>query len=142
MVGGCPELGSWDANAAPMLAWSEGDCWVGAMTLPPGDLSFKLVVVRSDGGQRWEDGGDRLLQVSERSMLRATCRFGDTSNTALDGPAFSSVDDEYDLQVGASRGLCLPCWPACLLPAAPCIALPPCHAAGCAFARSSAAQHA
>ena len=99
VVGSCPELGGWDAGAAPMLDWSEGDCWVGAVSLPPGDHAFKLVVVRTDGSQRWEDGGDRRLALTGRAMLRATCRFGDTNSTSLDGPGQDM--DMPDLQVSA-----------------------------------------
>lgn len=98
VVGSCAELGSWDAAAAPMLNWQEGDCWVAELPLPPGECAFKLVVVRSDGGQQWEEGGDRRVQVPRLTALRAVCRFGDTSSMQVDGPA----EPSGQVQVGAA----------------------------------------
>ena len=81
VVGSCPELGGWDAQQAPSLAWQEGDNWAAALALPPGQHAFKLVVVRQDGSQQWEDGADRSLAVAPAGAVRLTCRFGDTGAT-------------------------------------------------------------
>jgi hypothetical protein len=88
LVGSCAELGAWDAAAAPMLTWQEGNNWTADLALPPGQHSFKLVVVRGDGGQQWENGGNRELSVPAMGgtapTLRAVCRFGDTAAMAVE----------------------------------------------------------
>lgn len=84
VVGSCAELGGWNAAAAPMLNWSEGDTWTAAVALPPGQHTFKLVIVRQDGSQIWEDGQDRSVQLARTLAARLTCRFGDTASTQLE----------------------------------------------------------
>lgn len=84
VVGSCAELGGWRVEAAPSLVWQEGDNWTAAVALPPGDHTFKLVIVRQDNSQIWEDGGDRSLQLARTPAARVTCRFGDTSSTQLE----------------------------------------------------------
>ncbi len=62
------------------------------MAVPPGEHSFKLVIVRQDGSTYWEDGSDRSLSVAASGppaargtpALRATCRFGDTTATGVE----------------------------------------------------------
>lgn len=102
VVGSCAELGSWDAAAAPALEWSEGDCWAGELALPPGEHAFKLVVVRQDGSQQWEEGGDRSLLVPAVAAaaapvglpaLRATCRFGNTACIDVEESSGSEADE-------------------------------------------------
>ncbi|KAI7835251.1 hypothetical protein COHA_010847, partial [Chlorella ohadii] len=92
VVGGCAELGAWDAAKAPALGWAAGDNWAAAVAVPPGEHSFKLVIVRQDGSTYWEDGSDRSLSVAASGppaargtpALRATCRFGDTTATGVE----------------------------------------------------------
>lgn len=84
VVGSCAELGGWRVETAPSLVWQEGDNWTAAVALPPGDHTFKLVIVRQDNSQVWEDGGDRSLQLARTPAARVTCRFGDTSSTQLE----------------------------------------------------------
>lgn len=92
VVGACPALGAWQVDAAPALQWRHGHCWVGALALPPGSHTFKLVVVRADGSAAWEAGTDRALRIPELAgasagappLLTVTCtRFGATEETAL-----------------------------------------------------------
>jgi hypothetical protein len=42
VVGGPPELGAWDAGAAPALTWGEGDVWTATLELPAGEHEFKV----------------------------------------------------------------------------------------------------
>ena len=119
VVGSCPELGGWDPAAAPPLAWHEGHRWAGEVPLPPGQHAWKLVVLRPDGGQRWEEGANRELRIPELAagaaavaaagaaraaaaaaagpLLRATARFGDTTATAV-------AADHSKLHVSLMRG--------------------------------------
>lgn len=61
LVGGGPELGSWDPKKAPRFA--DGRVVV---SLPaPGAYGAKLAVVRADGSVTWQDGADRILFVPE-----------------------------------------------------------------------------
>jgi hypothetical protein len=101
MVGDCEELGAWDATAAPSLVWQEGHSWVGELSVPPGPHSFKLVVLRGDGGQYWEEGENRTLLVpvpasaATSPAVRAVCRFGATADTSVTelAPAKKQVGD-------------------------------------------------
>ena len=97
LVGSSPELGAWSTEAAPKLAWSTGNHWSAQVALPPGQHFFKLVVVRGDGRQQWEDGQNRELAV-QASDLRAVCRFGNTTATTLDQltPAIARVMRAFD----------------------------------------------
>jgi hypothetical protein len=40
--GGCRALGNWEPDAAPSLAWGEGDVWTATLELPPGTHEFKV----------------------------------------------------------------------------------------------------
>lgn len=42
--GGCRALGNWEPDAAPALAWGEGDVWTATLELPPGTHEFKVCV--------------------------------------------------------------------------------------------------
>ncbi|EFN55410.1 hypothetical protein CHLNCDRAFT_52636 [Chlorella variabilis] len=96
VVGNCPELGEWDAQAAPALIWHEDDVWKGELTLPSGrHVAFKLVIVRGDGVTLyWEPGADRRLRVprldaaaaADDAGLLVTCRFADTRGTVVECP--------------------------------------------------------
>lgn len=97
VVGGCPELGGWDVAAAPALVWHEGDRWAADVALPAGQHAWKLVILRADGSQHWEEGPNRELRISELAaaaaaapaaaesapVLRVTAGFGDTASTAV-----------------------------------------------------------
>jgi hypothetical protein len=90
VVGGCQEMGGWDAGAAPRLAWQSGDSWAVEVRLPPGLHNFKLAVVRQDGAAFFEEGPDRELEVPAGAAavavksgtgLRVTCRYGNPYDT-------------------------------------------------------------
>lgn len=92
LAGSCPELGGWDPAAARPLTPGAGGSWTGEVWLPPGQHSFKLVVVlQGELGEIWEGGKDRTLRVphlgalspSSGPALAATCRWGDTAGTVL-----------------------------------------------------------
>jgi hypothetical protein len=42
LVGSDPAFGAWDAEAAPSMAWGEGDVWSWAGELPAGQYDFKV----------------------------------------------------------------------------------------------------
>lgn len=79
------------------------------MAVPPGEHAFKLVIVKQDGSTFWEEGSDRSLAVAANGAslargtpaLRATCRFGDTAATGVEGAAAA----EAAVQVRCCRRL-------------------------------------
>lgn len=88
LVGSCPELGDWDAARGAVLTWQEGDNWSAQLDLPAGSHSFKLVITRPDGSCYWEPGDNRNLAVAKQPgsvPVSATCRFGDTNATEVQG---------------------------------------------------------
>lgn len=88
LVGSCPELGDWDAARGAVLTWQEGDNWAAQLEVPAGDHSFKLVITRPDGSCYWEQGENRKLSLAKKpgsGPVSATCRFGDTSATEVQG---------------------------------------------------------
>ena len=104
IVGAPAELGSWDAAAAPALKWREGDRWTAALPLPPGMHAFKLVVVRGDGSQQWEEGADRQLEVAAGvHALKATCQFGNTGSIDVESSSSDELADEADAAEPAAQ---------------------------------------
>jgi hypothetical protein len=74
-----------------MLEWGEGDNWAAEVALPFGEHAFKLVIMRSDGSQYWEEGENRQLAVvatapSAAPALRVVALFGKTADTAVAQP--------------------------------------------------------
>ena len=68
LVGGAPQLGSWDPAGGLALSWAEGHAWSGVLQLPAGQamegVSAKLAVGTPGGAAAaWEDGPNRLIQV-------------------------------------------------------------------------------
>lgn len=89
LVGSCAELGSWNAQTGAAMSWREGHDWIADVALPPGRHDFKVVVMRGDGSQQWEDGSNRQLSVPQvaaagKFALHATCRFGATADTEVE----------------------------------------------------------
>lgn len=76
-----------------------GDNWAAAVAVPPGEHTFKLVIVKQDGSTFWEEGSNRSLAVAANGAslargtpaLRATCRFGDTTATGVEGAAVAEA---------------------------------------------------
>jgi hypothetical protein len=64
VVGGPPELGAWDAGAAPALTWGEGDVWTATLELPAGEHEFKVCCGRGHCGAK---GGGRMAGLPERA---------------------------------------------------------------------------
>jgi hypothetical protein len=75
VVGGAPELGSWDLSRAFPLSFQRG-WWVGQLTISPrpagggavsGDsletVEYKYVIVNDSAPARWEEGPNRQLLV-------------------------------------------------------------------------------
>ncbi|KAL4442478.1 hypothetical protein ABPG77_005062 [Micractinium sp. CCAP 211/92] len=84
LVGSCAELGAWDASAAPLLQWQEGDDWAATLSLPPGEHTCKLVLVRQDGSLHWEEGEDRAISIpANASSAALAMRFGITAATEV-----------------------------------------------------------
>lgn len=64
VVGGAPQLGDWDAAAAPAMRWSDGDNWTLEADLEPQSCSFKCVIFNTGTGAAiWEDGDNRTVEV-------------------------------------------------------------------------------
>jgi len=78
VVGSPAELGVWNASESTCsLEWTQGDLWVGNLTISPGPVEFKLVQV-SDEEVIWPEGGflffldRRALALTLSLALRAT----------------------------------------------------------------------
>lgn len=63
LVGGSPEFGNWDPNAAPATTWSDGDVWTVTVPLKPGKYEYKVVGLWDGGNASWEDGSNRVVEV-------------------------------------------------------------------------------
>jgi hypothetical protein len=100
-VGDLPELGGWDVQRAPSLAWGEGDVWTGELALPPNSSpSFKFVVCTKKEAVEWEAGENR----STGGAAAVEAVFGDSVGSSSTkvvghrdaGPGRSEDDDEED----------------------------------------------
>ena len=110
VVGDLQELGGWDVQRAPALAWGEGDVWTGEVALPPGSSpSFKFVVCTKKEAVEWEGGENR--QTGGAGVVEA--HFGDNAggggsaksvghSRRDSGPSRCEDDDEEDGGPGAS----------------------------------------
>jgi phosphoglucan,water dikinase len=103
VVGDIPELGGWDVQRAPSLAWGEGDVWTGELALPPNSSpSFKFVVCTKKEAVEWEAGENR----STGGAAAVEAVFGDSVGSSSTkvvghrprdaGPGRSEDDDEED----------------------------------------------
>lgn len=128
LVGSCSELGDWDAARGAVLTWQEGDNWAAQLDMPAGTHSFKLVITRPDGSCYWEPGDNRSLAVPQQSgsvPVSATCRFGDTSATEVQG-----AKDVAPAALKASSASSGAASPAAATPAAAAATAKPAAAAG------------
>ncbi|WIA20888.1 hypothetical protein OEZ85_005234 [Tetradesmus obliquus] len=74
VVGDTQALGCWSVLDGVPLQWQEGDVWRGEVSLQPGMHEFKCVTLKADGGQEWELGSNRVVQVPAGSdALLASC---------------------------------------------------------------------
>jgi hypothetical protein len=72
LVGGAPELGGWDPQAAPTLTRTEGGGATLELSLPAGEVAaLKLVLLDPAGEPTWEPRSDRYLQVGRAEDLTA-----------------------------------------------------------------------
>eukprot|EP00873_Tetraselmis_striata_P040472 jgi/Tetstr1/460736/TSEL_005921.t2 len=75
VVGGLPELGSWSAAGAAQLEWCGGHVWRGTVALPAGaDTEFKCILHGAPGGDIWQPGRNRRLQIPrDHSAVEVRC---------------------------------------------------------------------
>lgn len=64
LSGNAAGLGNWVPEVSPTLSWREGGVWSAEVALPPGNYSFKCMLRTADGSYVWENGENRVLQVS------------------------------------------------------------------------------
>lgn len=64
IVGKCPELGQMMPEVAPFMQWNNGDVWTLEVPVRSGKFVYKAVLRKPDGQYLWEDGKDRVLEVS------------------------------------------------------------------------------
>lgn len=81
LVGGCPELGSWDAHKAPNMKWSEGDVWVSQTQLKPGVYEFKVSSTACGHSRRPDE------QEAQRYMPSYRTQRDRRATAAWDAPA-------------------------------------------------------
>uniref|UniRef100_A0A383VR34 CBM20 domain-containing protein n=1 Tax=Tetradesmus obliquus TaxID=3088 RepID=A0A383VR34_TETOB len=120
VIGSSAELGAWDAAAAPLMVWGEGDIWSLVLPFSAGEHEFKVVVQKSGGELLWEGGDNRKVVVPEDapagSMLVAECSFNFSEQ--MEEPELEPLSEEVvaalqqqaeataaaELQAAASEG--------------------------------------
>lgn len=90
VVGENKKLGAWSVNDALKFTWTEGDNWVGQLTLPPGKYEFKIIVEDTAGGNtEWEKGVNRVLEIPAfPGTMEVPCIFNTPTmqTTFIDAP--------------------------------------------------------
>lgn len=91
LVGGSDEMGQWKVGNALKLQWTPGNVWVGSAPLLAGQrYEFKAMMLnKNTGEQKWEDGGNRCLQVPESgaAALTVNCSWGAADAMRLEAEA-------------------------------------------------------
>lgn len=68
LVGSHPALGSWNADSALALAWTEGHVWRASIEVDPSECSrieYKAILKCADGPAIWEGGADKSADLEE-----------------------------------------------------------------------------
>ncbi len=68
LIGGLPQLGDWNANAAnlPRLAKSGARRWTASLELPIGAVfEYKFLMKAADGSVKWQEGENGILGVTQ-----------------------------------------------------------------------------
>lgn len=106
VVGESDLFGSWSSDQAPELQWKEGHDWQANLDVPPGDCTFKLVIVSSGGGAQWETGDNRSIRVpadASGGQVTIMCHFNQTSSTEVQvTPAAAAQQSNTDTQEAAA----------------------------------------
>lgn len=94
VVGNIPELGNWNAKEGFPLHWTEGDTWVGSLsldTLPHRQIEYKLVKYTARNEYFvWEDGENRKFVVGSSAGDSTVCIWSQ-SNSESSGSSQSTI---------------------------------------------------
>eukprot|EP00775_Hariotina_reticulata_P004981 gene4981-5223_t len=99
VIGSSDEFGAWDAAAAPLMTWGEGDVWSLVKPLGPGEHEFKVVVQKGNGLLLWEDA------EAEENGLRSAVASSDGSPIGTALSSSSEEDAVMTAAVGQSVGM-------------------------------------
>lgn len=98
ILGSSSELGSWKKEVR--LDWSESG-WVCDLDLNGGgSVEFKFVILRKDKSLKWEDGGNRALEVPKGGTFGLVCRWNATGEALELFPLMSTGEKSKDVGGG------------------------------------------
>lgn len=82
VVGGDPQFGDWDPDAAIPLAWSKDHVWTGEIDVPCGKtIEFKYILKGKEGEVKWQPGANLVLETDMESTTLSITQPWDSSLT-------------------------------------------------------------
>ncbi|KAH7438540.1 hypothetical protein KP509_04G019300 [Ceratopteris richardii] len=78
LMGSAQSMGSWQQRIP--MNWTDSG-WVADLEIDSGErVEFKYLIVLQDGNVIWEDGSNRVLDLTESESLELVCRWNDTKS--------------------------------------------------------------
>ena len=65
ILGNLNELGNWNQDNALRMQWTDGNVWIKEIGGNNDNIEYKFIFIVNNRVQRWEDGGNRILNLKE-----------------------------------------------------------------------------
>ena len=65
ILGNLNELGNWNQDNALRMQWTDGNIWIKEIEGNNDNIEYKFIFIVNNKVQRWEDGGNRILNLKE-----------------------------------------------------------------------------
>ena len=65
ILGNLNELGNWNQDNALRMQWTDGNIWKKEIEGKNDNIEYKFIFIVNNRVQRWEDGGNRILNLKE-----------------------------------------------------------------------------
>ena len=65
ILGNLNELGNWNQDNALRMQWTDGNIWKKEIEGNNDNIEYKFIFIVNNRVQRWEDGGNRILNLKE-----------------------------------------------------------------------------
>ena len=65
ILGNLNELGNWNQDNALRMQWTDGNIWKKEIEGENDNIEYKFIFIVNNRVQRWEDGGNRILNLKE-----------------------------------------------------------------------------
>ncbi len=65
ILGNLNELGNWNQDNALRMQWTDGNIWIKEIEGNNDNIEYKFIFIVNNRVQRWEDGGNRILNLKE-----------------------------------------------------------------------------